>query len=179
MRDHALDDLHAWADRHDMYLGETVQLHASDGASAYHWEPAADMDNADRQHPMATPSDTAVCYRVTATAASGCSSSDTVCLRCTEFICGEPFFDIPNAFTPNGDGINDRICFDADVIMEFRILIYNRWGQCVYESDDATGCWDGTFRGTPCLAGVYTYTCHIKCFGGVENDIKGDITLIR
>ncbi|MBP5528354.1 MAG: gliding motility-associated C-terminal domain-containing protein [Bacteroidales bacterium] len=178
-RDNTLDNLSVWADRYEMYLGESVQLHASDGAASYLWAPDADLDRPDLQHPTATPSDTAACYYVVATAASGCSRSDTLCLHCTDIICGAPEFVVPNAFTPNGDGINDRLCFNADILTEFHIAIFNRWGQCVYESDDATQCWDGIFRNTPALAGVYTYTCHIRCHNGVENDFKGDITLIR
>ena len=178
-RDHSIDNLRAWADRNGIYLGETVQLHASDGAEQYLWMPAGDLDHPGIQNPVATPSDTVVCYTVTSTAASGCSRSDTVCIHCIEIICGAPEFVIPNAFTPNGDGINDRLCFNADVLTEFHIALFNRWGQCVYESDDATRCWDGTFRNAPALAGVYTYTCHIRCHNGVENDFKGDITLIR
>ena len=179
VRDHTLDNFHAWANRTTLYLGDTVGLHASDGAAQYLWSPAADIDHPDAQHPTATPSDSNVCYTVIATTATGCSRSDTVCLHCPDIICGEPEFIIPNAFTPNGDGVNDRLCFNADLVREFHIAVFNRWGQCVYESDDATQCWDGTFRHNPALAGVYTYTCHIRCHNGVETDFKGDITLIR
>ena len=120
-----------------------------------------------------------VCYTVTATSSNGCTASDTVCLHCTPVVCGAPLFTIPNAFTPNGDGVNDRICFNTDEIVEFHIAIFNRWGEKVYESDDATECWDGTYRNNLCLPGVYTYTCHIRCFADLENNFKGDITLIR
>lgn len=178
-RDHSLDGFHAWADRQTLYLGESVMLHASDGAAQYSWTPADDLDHPNQQHPTATPSDTNVCYSVVATAASSCTVSDTVCIHCTDIICGAPEFVIPNAFTPNGDGANDRICFQADMLTEFSIAIFNRWGQCVYQSDDATQCWDGRFNNAPALAGVYTYTCHIRCVNGIENDLKGDITLIR
>ena len=180
VRDHSLDSLHAWADRNRIYLGESVRLHAVGADSAtLLWSPAADIDHPDSPHPLATPTDTAVCYTVTATSADGCTLSDTVCIHCTSVICGPPDFVIPNAFTPNGDGLNDRICFNADMLTEFHIAIYNRWGQCVYESDDATQCWDGTFHNTQALAGVYTYTCRVRCHNGVESDFKGDITLIR
>ena len=178
-RDHSLDNFHAWADRYSIYLGESVGLHASDGAAQLQWSPAEDIDHPDQQHPTATPSDTAVCYTVTATTATGCSVSDTVCIHCSDLVCGAPEFVIPNAFTPNGDGLNDQLCFNTEILTEFSIAIFNRWGQCVYQSDDATRCWDGTFHNAPALGGVYTYTCHIRCHNGVENDFKGDITLIR
>ena len=179
-RDHSLDNLAAWADHTDIILGESVHLHASDGAASYLWTPATDLDRPDIQHPTATPtSRDTVCYTVSATSANGCTRHASVCLRCTEIYCGAPDFVIPNAFTPNGDGLNDRLCFNAEVLSEFHIALFNRWGQCVYESDDATACWDGTFRNTPALAGVYTYTCRIRCLNGIETELKGDITLIR
>ena len=180
IRDHSLDNLHAWTERHEIYLGESVRLHAdgADSASLL-WSPADEMDHPDSPQPLATPTDTAVCYTVTATSAEGCTRSDTVCLHCIGIVCGAPDFVIPNAFTPNGDGLNDRICFNADLLTEFHIAIFNRWGQCVYESDDATRCWDGTFNNNKALAGVYTYTCRVRCHNGIETDFKGDITLIR
>ncbi len=183
MRDYSIDSLRAWADHNRIYLGQSVRLHASVNQSAnnisYVWAPAGDLDRPDVQNPMATPSDTLVCYTVTATTENNCRRSDSVCVRCDDIICGAPEFVIPNAFTPNGDGVNDRLCFNTDILAEFHIAIFNRWGQCVYESTDASQCWDGTFRNAPCLPGVYTYTCHVRCHSQVENDFKGDITLIR
>ena len=183
LRDHSIDSLRAWADHNRIYLGQSVGLHAQVNQDAsgisYAWAPAGDLNRPDVQNPVATPSDTLVCYTVTATTGNNCSRSDSVCVHCSEIVCGAPEFTIPNAFTPNGDGVNDRLCFNADILAEFHIAIFNRWGQCVYESSDAQECWDGTFRNAPCLPGVYTYTCHIRCHSQVDNDFKGDITLIR
>lgn len=183
LRDHSIDSLHAWADRYYIYLGESVQLHASAEAPAemnisYQWNPAGDLNRPDIPNPIATPSDTLVHYVVSAHNGT-CSRNDTVTIHCTDVICGAPEFTIPNAFTPNGDGVNDRLCFNTEILSEFHIALFNRWGQCVYESNDAAQCWDGTFRNAPCLAGVYTYSCHIRCHNGTETDLKGDITLIR
>ena len=180
-RDHTLDSLYVTVDHNLIYLGESVQLHAGgvNGQATYSWEPAADLDNPASQHPVATPHDTLTCYRVTASTSAGCTASDTVCVHCTEIACGEADLFIPNAFTPNDDGINDRVCFESTVITEFSIAIFNRWGQCVFQSNSIGSCWDGMFRNEKCLPGVYTYTCHFRCAGGKENDFKGDITLIR
>ena len=183
VRETLLDSLQATADAERIYLGESVGLHASLGHNAagvaFSWTPTTDLDLPTSQHPTATPADTLACYTVVATAPSGCTAADSVCIHCTEVVCGAPIFVIPNAFTPNADGVNDRICFNSDELVEFHIAIFNRWGEKVYESDDPSQCWDGTYRGHQCLPGVYTYTCHIRCHAEIENDFKGDITLIK
>ena len=167
------------------YLGESVRLHADlerevDGIT-YLWSPAADLDNPASQAPVATPADTLTLYRVVASSPSdGCTAADSLLISTKVIHCGEPDFVIPNAFTPNGDGVNDVLDLTNDILSELEISIFNRWGECVFSSSDPSGCrWDGTFRNQPCLPGVYTYTCHLRCHNGVENDLKGDITLIR
>ncbi|MBP5677841.1 MAG: gliding motility-associated C-terminal domain-containing protein [Bacteroidales bacterium] len=186
-RDSTLIGLQALADRHQIFLGQNDQLHANTShyvsnatpSIVFSWFPASDLNRPDISDPIATPSDTLVCYTVEATSLSGCKASDSVCIHATDVVCGQSDFNIPNAFTPNGDGVNDMLCFNADIIAEFRISIFNRWGQCVYSSNDPCQCWDGTFLNQPALSGVYTYTCHIRCHNNIENDFKGDITLIR
>ena len=182
LRNHTLDSLHIWADTDHIYLGESVMLHASCGGNRqpdqYLWAPASQLDQPSIADPLAIPTDTLVCYTLTATSGV-CSLTDTLCIHCTEVVCGPPLFTIPNAFTPNADGINDALCFATEGIVEFSICIFNRWGERVYESSDPSQCWDGTYRGHPCLPGVYTYTCHIRCHANEENEFKGDITLIR
>lgn len=185
LRNHLLDSLHAWAESYHIYLGESVRLHADlerevDGIT-YLWSPAADLDNPASQAPVATPADTLTLYRVVASSPSdGCTAADSLLISTKVIHCGEPDFVIPNAFTPNGDGVNDVLDLTNDILSELEISIFNRWGECVFSSSDPSGCrWDGTFRNQPCLPGVYTYTCHLRCHNGVENDLKGDITLIR
>lgn len=183
-RNHTLDSLHVWADSHNLFLGESVQLHATVGhhpsGVTYLWSPAADLDRPDIANPTATPSDTAVCYTVTVSTPDGCTATDSLCLHCNAIHCGSPDYVVPNAFTPNDDGINDIIDFSSPLLSEIHVAVFNRWGECVYSSNDLNACrWDGTYRNEHCLPGVYTYTCRIRCHGGTETEIKGDITLIR
>lgn len=183
-RNHLLDSLHAWADRYSIYLGESVQLHAElpheMGGISLLWTPAVDLDRPDIANPIATPTDTFVCYTVTASTPDGCTARDSVCIHCDLLHCGAPDYIIPNAFTPNDDGINDIIDFSSPLLTEIHIAIFNRWGECVFSSDDLINCrWDGTYRNERCLPGVYTYTCRIRCLTGAETDLKGNITLIR
>ena len=118
-------------------------------------------------------------YSVTVTDSLGCTWTGQIPIHCTEVICGEPNVFIPNTFSPNGDGINDRLCFSGKFITGFYIAIYTRWGEKVYETHDINDCWDGRYNDNWCMPGVYTYTCRIQCEAGLENLLKGDITLIR
>jgi gliding motility-associated-like protein len=64
---------------------------------------------------------------------------------------------IPSAFTPNGDGLNDAFFVKGEGIQNFRIFIYNRWGEVIFESDNAKSQWDGNYQGKPVESGVYVY----------------------
>lgn len=181
-RNHRLDDFHIWPDRHQVYLTQSVQFHSSitDPDLRYSWTPPVDFQQPDIPEPVATPSEGTTLYTCLVTdTITSCSASDTAFIHCSAVICGPPLFIIPNAFSPNNDGINDRLCFNPENIVTFHIVIYNRWGQAVFQTSDINACWDGTFRNQPCLPGVYTYTCSITCHTGIENQFKGDITLIR
>jgi gliding motility-associated-like protein len=89
---------------------------------------------------------------------------------------------IPDAFTPNGDGKNDkvRILFKGDMTLK-TFMIYNRFGQRVFMTDKLTDGWDGTFNGIPQDLGVYNYYVKGLCghLGIEEVEYKGTITLIR
>ena len=181
VRSHALDNFRAWSDRSSIFLGQSVTLHSTNIPGAvYAWSPAADVESPASPNTIATPSDTLQCFTVAANSSDGCRATDTVCIRCTDIHCGQPEYFVPNAFTPNNDGINDVVDFSSPLLSEVHVAIFNRWGQCVYESSDLNDCrWDGTFRGNACLPGVYTYTLRIRCHNNIETDFKGDITLIR
>ncbi len=183
-RNHQIDSLRVWADSYRINLSESVQLHADlphgSGNISYRWTPAIDLDRPDIANPTATPTDTFVCYTVTVTTPDGCTATDSVCIHCDEIHCGAPDYVIPNAFTPNDDGVNDVVDFSSPLLTEIHVAVFNRWGECVFSSDDLTHCrWDGTYRNERCMPGVYTYTCRIRCMSNTESEFKGNITLIR
>ena len=64
---------------------------------------------------------------------------------------------VPNAFTPDGDGYNDTFNAKADNIIEYEMLIYNRWGDMIYQSESLENDWDGTFMGKEVQIDVYVY----------------------
>ncbi|MBK9732098.1 MAG: PKD domain-containing protein [Chitinophagaceae bacterium] len=104
---------------------------------------------------------------------NGCVGKDTIFV---DNAC--PFF-IPTAFTPNNDGINDAYKIITDGTNDFELMIFNRWGQMVYQSSDADASWDGTYEGLPEEMGSYIYSVSIKFDNGVSRVMKGNITLIR
>ena len=65
---------------------------------------------------------------------------------------------IPNTFTPNGDGMNDTFGVSGEAIKDFNMIIYNRWGQMIFETSDANIQWDGTYDGQKAPQGAYAYT---------------------
>jgi gliding motility-associated-like protein len=96
-----------------------------------------------------------------------------------------PKMDVPNAFTPNGDGLNDYISPIAFGVTQIDFRIYNRWGQMVFRSNDPqitymqNKGWDGRFNGKPQEMDVYAYTLHVVFNDGKEATKQGSITLIR
>jgi gliding motility-associated-like protein len=90
-----------------------------------------------------------------------------------------PGCDVPNAFTPNGDGTNDRIYVRGYGIAQMTWRIYDRWGNMVYASADPTQGWDGTYKGKLLAQDVYHYTLQVV-FSNKDSFVKkGDITLLR
>lgn len=88
----------------------------------------------------------------------------------------EDQLNIPNVFTPNQDGANDTYLVSGKGIIEYNIVIINRWGNVVFESTDINSPWDGTSKGTPCVEGVYFYNIKAKSITQEYNK-QGHITL--
>ena len=94
----------------------------------------------------------------------------------------ESKLDMPNAFSPNGDGINDtyKPKDGWKSLVEFRAIIFNRWGQKIHEwTDPASDGWDGTFNGHPVKEGVYYVDVTAKGADGRKYHIRRDVNLLR
>lgn len=114
-----------------------------------------------------------VCLRVADV--GGCE--DSICK--TIIVTTEGAAEIPTAFSPNGDNVNDIYYVIGYGLRTFEFRIYNRWGQVVFESNDMTQGWDGTWDGEPQPLGVYAYYVRGEKFNGEEIVLKGNVTLIR
>lgn len=93
----------------------------------------------------------------------------------------ESKLDFPNAFSPNGDGINDvyKAKNGYQSIVEFHAYIFNRWGQKLYEWTDPAGGWDGKHNGKDVKQGVYFVLVNAKGADGRKYNIKKDVNLLR
>jgi gliding motility-associated-like protein len=88
---------------------------------------------------------------------------------------------IPNVFTPNGDGVNDVFKIDISGFKKYSLVIWNRWGNNVFESDNPDKMWNGKTNndGGENPAGTYYYLFNYQLRGEQEQTIRGSITLIR
>lgn len=93
----------------------------------------------------------------------------------------ESKLEMPNAFSPNGDGINDiyKAKEGYKSLIEFHAYIFNRWGQKLYEWDDPSGGWDGKFNGHDVKQGVYYCLVKAKGADGRKFNIRKDVNLLR
>ena len=103
--------------------------------------------------------------------------ADTVCQAVDAIV--TPLLDVPNAFTPNGDGINDVLYVRGYGIVKMIFRIYNRQGLLVFQSVDETVGWDGKYKGTLQPMDAYAFTLEVQFSDGSRATKKGDITLLR
>jgi gliding motility-associated-like protein len=85
----------------------------------------------------------------------------------------------PNAFTPNGDGLNDTFHPVGTGIEKFSMQIFNRWGEMVFETSVPEPGWDGTYKGALCPEGTYVFKASFESSGGEVKHVTGTITLLR
>lgn len=118
-------------------------------------------------------------YIVTVTDEDGCEATDEVIIEVRNTICDETDVFIPNAFTPNGDDVNDIFRVQSNVIDELSMIIYNRWGQEVFKTNDLKGGWNGTFNGVDLPPDSYAYYIKVRCINREEYSKRGNVTLLR
>lgn len=107
----------------------------------------------------------------------GCENTDSIMVKKACYI------DIPNSFTPNGDGMNDYFLPRetlSNTVATFKMEIFNRWGQQVFDSEVVEGRgWDGKFNGVDQPQGVYVYKLDVAFKNGTREHYTGNLTLLR
>ncbi len=103
--------------------------------------------------------------------------SDTIHIIAEDCSC-KPF--VPTGFTPNGDGLNDRLFTYIDCENRYyQFKVFNRWGQIVFQSQQPDSYWDGSYKGKPAELGVYHYYMEFRDKLNKKQSFKGEVHLIR
>ena len=157
-------------------LGDSVMLNGSvKGTSVdFSWSPSAYTDDVHSKTPTVYPPEDGI-YTLTVNSNVGCGSSVS---SVTVKVYRDIF--VPNAFSPNNDGKNDKFrVIAADNYKRFKLQIYNRWGQLVFETADINKSWDGRFHDVLQSPDVYVYYLEIQTASNKKITKKGTVTLIR
>ncbi len=109
---------------------------------------------------------------------SGCSS-DPVTFNVNTIQCENSYMYAPNTFTPDGDSFNSEWKPIGWNWKEIHYIIFNRWGEIIFESYDGNVGWDGTYAGRLCQDGVYVYRLKWTDILDKKYDIHGHINLLR
>ncbi|RFC54345.1 DUF7948 domain-containing protein [Brumimicrobium aurantiacum] len=156
------------------FIGDEVQLSAqgSGVGGSYTWSPPSYLSCVDCQDPIATPTESIV-YNVLYEDENGCKATDEVEIHY------EGIIYVPNSFTPDGDGFNDGFFVVAGNIDDFHLLIFDRWGEVIFESFDIDGVWDGTYGGEICKDGTYIWKIMYEDSENVKKELTGHVNLLR
>ncbi|MBL7766388.1 MAG: gliding motility-associated C-terminal domain-containing protein [Chitinophagaceae bacterium] len=150
--------------------GDPLKLNAYTMGATYRWQ-----DNTVKPYYNVTDFGT---YWVEVTIGECTAKDEIVVSNSNKCFC--PVF-LPNAFTPNGDLLNDEFkLMNSDNIEMIKFAVYNRWGEEVFMSTSPIAAWDGHIKGQEAEMATYYYLIQYKClYTGREYTMKGDITLLR
>ena len=137
----------------------------------YLWAPNSNIDDATILQPTVSPP-VSTTYTLTVTSTNGCGTAvDSMHVFMFKGIY------IPSAFSPNGDGINDTWKIPAlAVFPNFQLSVFDRFGHIVFQNNNTSIPWDGTYKGEPVSPGTYVYIIDLKKAPGI---LKGTLVLVR
>lgn len=154
--------------------GDSIMLHVS-GASFYTWSPSGPLDSSILANPIARPLQPTL-FTVIGFDRNGCMDTGYINIHIDYTMKSM----LPNAFSPNGDGLNDIFRIEGltfQTLLQFDV--FNRYGQRVFNSIDVNKGWDGTQNGAACEVGNYYYLIQLEIPDGTKKTFKGDVMLIR
>ncbi|MBV9988560.1 MAG: T9SS type B sorting domain-containing protein [Chitinophagaceae bacterium] len=155
-------------------INEPLPLPARNFGKAYLWSPATGLSNPNSGTPSATLTADQD-YRIQITAPSGCITVDSLLVR----IYDNRIY-VPTVFTPNGDGVNDKLFVNLAGIRQLRYFrVFNRFGKMVFQTTDPTIGWDGRFNNDPQPIDTYIWAAEVADQFGVITRKTGNVTLLR
>lgn len=154
--------------------GDNYLMRASGSAGSYIWSPSTSLNNSALLNPTASPVTTTT-YTLRVTTNQGCTATDDVTINVLPY-CVKPL----NAFTPNGDGINDKwFITNGSCLIKAGVQIFNRYGSKVFEDKDYKNNWDGTYNGKPLPDGTYYYIISYSLINNKVETRSGNVTILR
>ncbi len=162
-------------------LGSSIQLVSLIGnlttqtIHSYAWSPAVGLNCLDCPNPVASPYQNTQ-YYLTVNYGKNCYATDSNTIELGK---GPPVY-IPNAFTPNGDGVNDYFSVYGTTLQSVGMTVFDRWGEKVFDSGTSQwASWDGTYKGVLQPPGIYVYYVRLVYLNGTQEAKQGSLTLIR
>lgn len=159
--------------------GYDVMLEGSSSISnpiSIAWTPNATLTGANTYTPVAKPAITTN-YTMSVVSPNGCLSTDNALVTVIPYC-----LKVMDAFTPNGDGMNDRWIVTNNggaCTKQVIAAVYNRYGSLIFKNDNYTNDWDGTYNGKPVADGTYYYVIKYILLNGTPIILKGDVTILR
>jgi gliding motility-associated-like protein len=161
-----------------VFSGDTLHLSAITGSGvSYSWQSGAALSAGNIPNPVATIGQSSwITLLVTDT--NQCIAADSIFIAVDDC---EASIYVPNVFSPNSDGANDRFQVYGNCIELNTLRIFDRWGEKVWETSDIRQSWDGYYHGELQLPGVYVYYLNYSAAAnkGVGKQLKGSLTLMR
>lgn len=174
-KDAAAPDTLTMGEQVMLYFDTMSQSGIIPSTKSVNWTPSLGLSCTDCKRPKSSPYSTTT-YEVEVTYHQDCKVKSKIKV---------PVFDpldffVPSAFSPgNNDGLNDKLYVYGNGVKRFSFIVFNRWGEKVYEANHLTQGWDGTYKGEPQPSGVYSYSAEVEYLNGEKRDKKGSITLVR
>ena len=163
--------------------GDSIEIAALASSSTadvttYTWDNVETLSCSDCFNPTANPEESTT-YTLTIEDADGCTTSESVLVNV--FI-PEPIpqLVVPNAFSPNNDGVNDEFRPNLDeMAVGMTMQIYNRWGKMVFETSDREAYWTGIYKDEFVPVGVYVYWILVEFSNGDTQLMTGNVTVVH
>ena len=151
---------------------ELTPVTNADPVLSWIWSPDDALSCNDCPNPIASPEFT-TWYTLTVTDDNGCIVVDSTQIVVIRSLA------IPNAFSPNGDGLNDLFIVRTPYVDQYNLQIFNRWGEMVFSTNNIEVGWDGTYKGKQQEMGSFLYTLNLTTIEGEQIQKRGTITLVR
>ena len=154
--------------------GDTYSMQGSGSVGTYSWTPTTALSSASALNPNANPTATTT-YTLRVTTTQGCVATDNMTLTVVPY-CIKPM----NAFSPNGDGINDLwLITNGNCLLKAKAQVFNRYGAKVFEEENYRNTWNGTYNGKPLPDGTYYYVITFQLINNKVEQKTGNVTILR